>query len=209
MCSSNSPEGACSPYCWPLFRKSCAYHPDHYSLGFCYLYLLWNMLWNHLWYHIENIYPVIPVSGIRLWLHCDARPVQLITIYLSVCPPPPPPPAGSPPPGKADRLPPQVTGLLDGNQKLPRPSQAAHLLHPGAVWAIQPHHGRRLQVAHRGEMSSEGTAVHLSLITGPTQGRNPWTSLNPCLPYKSRGHSLLAVIPLLLFCCYRFYHDEY
>lgn len=85
MCSSNSPEGACSPYCWPLFRKSCAYHPDHYSLGFCYLYLLWNMLWNHLWYHIENIYPVIPVSGIRLWLHCDARPVQLITIYLSVC----------------------------------------------------------------------------------------------------------------------------
>lgn len=72
------------------------------------------------------------VSGIRLSPHCDAMPLQLITsIFLSVCPPPPA--AGSPPPGKADRLPPQVTGLLDGNQKLPRPSQAAHLLHPGAV----------------------------------------------------------------------------
>lgn len=54
-----------------------------------------------------------------------------------------------------------------------------------------------------------GTARHRSLFTGPTPGRNPWTSLNPCLPYKSRGHLLLAVTPLLLFCCYRFYHYKY
>lgn len=40
-------------------------------------------------------------------------------------------------------------------------------------------------------------------------GRNPWTSFNPCLPLKSRGHLLLAVIPLLLFCCYRFYHYKF
>lgn len=54
-----------------------------------------------------------------------------------------------------------------------------------------------------------GSARRLSRITGPTAGRHLWTSLNPCLPYQSRGHSLLAVIPLLLFCCYRFYHYKY
>lgn len=54
-----------------------------------------------------------------------------------------------------------------------------------------------------------GSPRHLFLITGPTPGRNSWTSFNPCLPYQSRGHSLLAVIPLLLFCCYRFYHFKY
>lgn len=53
-----------------------------------------------------------------------------------------------------------------------------------------------------------GTSRHLPLA-GSALSRNPWTSLNPCLPYKSRGHLLLAIIPLLLFCCYRFYHSKY
>lgn len=50
----------------------------------------------------------------------------------------------------------------------------------------------------------------LSLIAGPTRRAEIHGPLfNPCLPYQSRGHSLLAVIPLLLFCCYRFYHYKY
>lgn len=93
----------------------------------------------------------ITVKILTLWFLClSIRRVQLIIYDLSVCPPR----AGSQPPGKAHRLPPQVTGLLNGDQKLPRPSQAAHLLHLGAVWTIQLHHGCPLQGAHRGEMSS-------------------------------------------------------
>lgn len=54
-----------------------------------------------------------------------------------------------------------------------------------------------------------GGPTPLPCTTGPVMGRNPWTSFNPCLPLKSRGHLLLAVIPLLLFCCYRFYHYKF
>lgn len=62
--------------------------------------------------------------------------------------------ANSEPPGKADRLPPQVTRLLNGDQKLPRAAQAAQLLRSGAVRALQTRHGGPRQGAHPWKMSS-------------------------------------------------------
>jgi len=122
------------------------YHPDPFvSYN---LFLWWNMFSYYLWYHSENIYPATSVFSNRHIVMSDCYHWLPLCVF--------PLPAGSQPPGTLDRLPPQVTGLLHGDQKLPRPPQAAHLLHPGAEWALQPRHGRHGPSGHRGEMSAGG-----------------------------------------------------
>lgn len=134
------------------------------------------------------------------WWGCEV--IFHLSLSLSVS-------ANSQPSGKAHRLPPQVTGLFDGDQKLPRPSQGSVLLHSGAVWALQPHHGRPWQGAHGGEMSSQRRPGS-SLVS---QAR-PWAEIRGLL----LTHAFLinpgvTQFLLLLFCyslcCYRFYLDNY
>lgn len=112
--------------------------PNPDSVDFYNLSLSWNMHLKYSCYHSDNIDPAIAVF--------ESLTCTLIVYNLSLC-------AGSQPPGKTDWLPPQVTGLLYWDQKLPWPSQVTQLLHPGAVWTIQLHHGRPLQGDKRGEMS--------------------------------------------------------
>lgn len=163
------------------------------------------MLSNCSWYHIENIYPVISVFRNLIFtvLWCKAHAVNhLLSFCLSSCCWQPTSrkswPTSSPSYWTARQRSKASTTL----PSCPPTPPWSCVNDSAASWppcAGCPPTGDELR----------GTARQLSFITGPTLGRNPWTSLNPCLPYESRGHSLLAVIPLLLFCCYRFYHYKY
>lgn len=163
------------------------------------------MLSNCSWYHIENIYSVISVFRNLIFaaLRCKAHAVNhLLSFCLFSCCWQPTSrkswPTSSPSYWTARQRSKASTTLPSSP---PTPPWSC-VKDSAASWPFSagcPPKGDELG----------GTARHLSFITGPTLGRNPWTSLNPCLPYESRGHSLLAVIPLLLFCCYRFYHYKY
>lgn len=150
-------------------------------------------------YHADDVDSVISLLlGIRL-SHLS------VPLSLSVCLPSFLP-AGSQPPGKADRLPPQVAGLLDGDQKLPRPPPDPRLLRPGAVRALQLHHGRPVRGggARRGEMSAEGVAWNNPAphITDPSPPKKKSTDLlSHTFLYGGGGGSLatLAVTPPPLF----------
>lgn len=155
--------------------------PDRCSVGFYNRSLSWDMHSKHLWYHSDNIDPLICVFSsltCALIIHnlsYSLSPSVSLSLSLFLC-------DGSQPARKTDRLPPQVTGLLHWDQKLPRPSQDTRLLHPGAVRTIRLRHDCPLQGSMRGQMSSGVRWPDSSLSHRPGNGHNPWTSFNPCLP---------------------------
>lgn len=161
------------------------------------------MLLHKLWYHTANIYPLISVFKSPI-IHCVVIWVDLYSSHLTVS-------VSCWQPTCRKSWPTSSPSYWTARQRskasttLPNcPPTPPWSCANGSAASWPPSAG----FPPKGD-ELEGTDGRRSLLTGPTRGTNPWTSLNPCLPYQSRGHLLLAVIPLLLLCCYRFYHYKY
>lgn len=154
-----------------------------------YLFLLWNMLLSYLWYHSENVDTVISVFENQTHRVNHVLSFCVSSHWQPTC-------------RKSWRT--SSPSYWTARQRS-KASTTLPSCPPIPPWScVNDSAASWLPSAGcppRGDELGRGwdSQTPLPCTEGPAMDGNPWTSLNTCLPYKSRGLLLLAIIPLLLF----------